>query len=194
MLSQARKVAKKIGIYRDDITALAKMSKVQWERASKKLIKIFRDEGLILEVEVNLTVTDFLDIVIDTTQNVIRPYKKPNNSLQYINTKSSHPPCVIKQLPKSISERLSRNSSNQQIFDEEKITYETALEKAGYSDTKLNYVKQSVKNKKVRKRKIIFFNPPFSIGMFLFYPIIRQSGTNQESPFRVIFIFSIGYS
>ena len=40
------------------------------------------------------------------------PYKKPNDNLLYINTSSSHPPKVIKQLTNFISKRFCENSTN----------------------------------------------------------------------------------
>ena len=49
-----------------------------------------------------------------------RPYKKPNDNLQYIHTSSNHPPNIFKQLPDSIRERLVRNSSNEEIFNRAK--------------------------------------------------------------------------
>ena len=52
-----------------------------------------------------------------------RSYKKANESLLY----SNDPPQVIKQLPTSISERLSNNSSNEEIFNASKYQFETVL-------------------------------------------------------------------
>ena len=92
-----------------------------------------------------------------------RPYKKPNDNLIYIHASSNHPPQIIKQLPYSISERLSTNSSSKEIFDTIKGDYEDALKKCGYKST-LNFTQttKNSKNKRQRKRKIIWFNPPFN--------------------------------
>ena len=59
-------------------------------------------------------------------------YKKPNDQLLYVNTSSNHPPQIIKQLPISISNRLSNNSSNKPAFDMSKGEYEKALRESRY--------------------------------------------------------------
>ena len=62
-----------------------------------------------------------------------------------------------------ISERLSNNSSNEEIFNASKYEYETALKNSGYHQTKLIFSKKEQgKQKRIRKRNIIWFNPPFS--------------------------------
>ena len=55
------------------------------------------------------------------------PYKKTNDSLLYIKKSSTHTPQIIKQLPKIVSDRLSKNSSNEVVFNEFKGEYENAL-------------------------------------------------------------------
>ena len=39
---------------------------------------------------------DFLNITLDLTNDIYKPYKKPNNKTLYVNSKSNHPPTVIK--------------------------------------------------------------------------------------------------
>ena len=91
------------------------------------------------------------------------PYKKANESLLYINTPSNHLPQVIKQLPTSTRERLSNNSSNEEIFNASKYQYETPLKNSGYQKIKLIFSKKEQrKQKRVRNRNVIWFNPPFS--------------------------------
>ena len=63
-----------------------------------------------------------------------KPYKWPNDQLLYVNTFSNHLPQIIKQLPVSISNRLSNNSSNKQVFDMSKNEYEKALRGSGYKN------------------------------------------------------------
>ena len=61
-----------------------------------------------------------------------------------------------------IGKRLSSLSSTRQIFEEEKMPYEEALKQSGYS-TSLSYDENTRQPKmKNRRRKIIWFNPPFS--------------------------------
>ena len=92
-----------------------------------------------------------------------KPYKKPNDQLLYVNTSSNHPPQIIKQLPISISNRLSNNSSNRPAFDMSKSEYEKALRESGYKNVSLIYtVKKDIKQKRNRSHKIIWFNPSFN--------------------------------
>ena len=58
---------------------------------------------------------------------------KPNEKLLYINSSSNHPPQIITQFPNSISEKLLKNSSYQEIFNTAKLEYEDALNKSGYN-------------------------------------------------------------
>ena len=80
---------------------------------------------------------------------------------------SNHPPEILKRLPTSIRELLSKNYSNKQIFDSVKPEYEEALKKSGYQAS-LEYIEAKVDNienntnKIQRKRKIIWFNPLFN--------------------------------
>ena len=73
----------------------------------------------------------------------------------------------IRQIPLSISKRISNNSSSKQIFENAAPYYNNALEKSGYKE-KLTYcpdtnvTNTSNPRKKNRSRKIIWFNPPFS--------------------------------
>ena len=93
------------------------------------------------------------------------PYQKPDNKISYVNVQSNRPPNIIKQLPKTIEQRLSNNSTNETIFNQPARLYEKALSEAGY-DVKLKYnpnkkIKQKQKKQKNRKRNIIWSNPPY---------------------------------
>ena len=44
---------------------------------------------------------------------------------------------IIKQLPRIIGDKLSRNSSNKEVFNTAKTEYEEALERNGYSNISL---------------------------------------------------------
>ena len=93
-----------------------------------------------------------------------QPCKKPKDELKYINFSPNHPPQILKQLTTTISDRLSRNSSSELIFNESKHQREDALRKCGFK-TKLTYTDSAaLTNKKEisRKRNIIWFNPPYN--------------------------------
>ena len=125
-----------------------------------KIIKIFKDIGFSIDIQTNLKEEDFLDVTLNLQNGTYRPYKKANDKLLYIHSSSNHPPQIIKQLPNSISERLSKNSSNQEVFNTAKVEYEDALKKSGYN-VDLKYTNNKSEKPKTRKRNI-WFNPPFS--------------------------------
>ena len=102
-------------------------------------------------------------VTFNLLDGTCKPYKKPNDRLIYVNTSSNHPPQIIKQLPTSISNRLSNNSSNKQVFDMSKGEYEKALRESGYKNVSLIYAdKKDIKQKRNCSRNIILFNPPFN--------------------------------
>ena len=154
----------------------------------KKLCKIFKDNNLRIAVEANKKVTDFLDITLDLHTGSYKPYKKPNDTISYIHCQSNHPPSIIKNLPKGIEIRLSNNSANADIFQEAAKPYNNVLKNNGHkeelkytnkgtiqnkrgetpndsdpkkSEALINNTKENNNNNK-RKRKITWFNPPFS--------------------------------
>ena len=100
----------------------------------KTIIKIFKEIGFSINIQTDLKVKDFLDVTLLNLQNgTYHPYKKPKNKLLYIHSWSNHPPQIIKQFPNSISERLSQNSSNQEIFNTAKVEYEDARKTSDYN-------------------------------------------------------------
>ena len=120
------------GLYRDDrLILLRNLNSEQIDKKRKTIIKIFKDIRFSIDVQTTLKEVDFLDITLNLQNGTYRPYKKVNNKLLYIHSSSNHPPQIIKQLPNSISERLSKNSSNQGIFNTAKVEYEDALKKSG---------------------------------------------------------------
>ena len=153
-----------MGLYRDDgLGILRNASGPQADKARKDLIRIFKDEKLQVTVETNLTATDFLDVTFDLASSKYFPYRKPNNEILYVNKESNHPPSVIKQIPQSINRRISDISCNEYEFDKAKPVYEKALKESGY-DVSMKY-SESVKKTRKRQRKVIWFNPPFSVNV-----------------------------
>jgi len=109
-----------------------------------------------------LKTVDYLDITFDLNSATFKPYNKPNNDPRYINAKSNHPPTVVKQIPNSVSKRISTNSSNHEIFNSAAPTYNNILKNCGYKD-KIEFIpKNTTKNIRNRRRNIIWYNPPFS--------------------------------
>ena len=114
------------------------------DKKRKTIIKIFKGIGFSIDIQTNLKEVDFLDVTLNLQNGTYRPYKKANDKLLYIHSSSNHPPQIIKQLPNSISERLSKNSSNQEVFNRAKVEYKDALKKSDfnvdlkYTDNKRN--------------------------------------------------------
>ena len=127
----------------------------------------FKNAGFKIEIKTNLHIVDFLNVTFNLLNGTYKPYKKPNDQLLYANTSSNHPPQIIKQLPTSISNRLSNNSSNKQVFDMSKDEYEKALRENGYKNVGLIYTsKKDIKQKRIRSRNIIWFNSPFNKNVY----------------------------
>ena len=123
-----------MGLYRDDgLFILRNINKQQTDRVQKKIISIFNNINFKIEFVTNLTEVYFLDVTFNLENNTCSPCKKPNDKLIYIDVSSNHPPQIKKQLTKIISDRLSRNSSNADIFNNTKLEYEEALKKCGHT-------------------------------------------------------------
>ena len=137
------------GLYRvDGLVILRNVNGQQIDRTRKNIIKIFKDVGFSIDIETNSKVVDFLDITFNLNNGIYKPYKKPNGRLLYINKSSSHPPQIINQLLKIISDRLSRNSSNKEVFNTAKGEYEEALKCSGYSNISLSFHQSSASHVK----------------------------------------------
>lgn len=156
-----------LGIYRDDGLILLKNVTARLaEKAKKDLMKDFEKFDLKITATANLKIVNFLDVSLDLSTGKFQPYKKPNDDTLYINTESNHPPTIIKQIPKSISRRISKLSSDQPTFNNAAPTYNDALKHCGYT-TNIEYIPEEEPNPatsqtRKRSRKIIWFNPPYS--------------------------------
>ena len=152
------------GLYRDDgLAILRNVNGQKSERIKKHLQSKFREYGLEIVIECNKAVVDFLDITLNLNDGTFKPYLKPDNTLQYINTQSNHPPNVIRQIPKTIEQRLSNHSSDEAIFNLAKLPYENALKESGYKvNLSYNPTDKEKTPSKHRKRNIIWFNPPYN--------------------------------
>ena len=151
-----------VGLYRDDgLAVLKNASGPAAERARKDIIELFKKYNLKVTTETNLTSTDFLDVYLDLKSGKFRPFHKPNQSPLYIHAESNHPPAILKRVPEMIGRRVSNISCNKSEFERSKPYYENALRRSGF-ERKLMYVSEKEPTKNKRKRKIIWFNPPFS--------------------------------
>ena len=107
-----------IGLYRDDGLAIFKnINTRSGDNVRKKFSEILGNLGLKITVQSNLKVVNYLDVTLDLTTGKYYPYRKPDNNPLYINTNSNHPPSIIRQIPASISTRISGSSCDSDEFN-----------------------------------------------------------------------------
>ena len=167
LLYQLSKIYNKkdIGLYRDDGLAIFKnVGGSKAEKILKDIQKLFKDNQLNITIQCNLKIVNYLDVTFNLSNATYRPFCKTSNEITYINTESNHPPSLLRQIPLSIESRLSKHSSNEEIFKESAQIYQETLKNSGY-DHQLKYQKSinsKIEGTKPRKLKIIWFNPPYS--------------------------------
>ena len=119
-----------VGLYRDDGLIIVKNANgLILDSLRKRIIRVFKNEGLKITIEANLTTTDFLDVTLDLNSGKYSPYRKPNDKPIYVNIKSNHPPTILKQIPSMISTRISKLSCDKDEFLKSKPFYDNILKK-----------------------------------------------------------------
>ena len=164
LLSQLGHLNIDLGLYRDDGLGLSTQRPQQVERTKKFICQIFKNNGLKVTIEANKKVVDFLDVELNLNNGSHRPYLKPNSSLLYVNSKSNHPPSILKNIPVSVNKRLSELSSSEKVFEESVQCYQKALNDSGYTHV-LKFKPPEEKRRRQRQRKIVWYNPPYSKNM-----------------------------
>ena len=76
----------------------------------------------------------------------------------YVNSKSNHPPAVLKNIPLGVNRRLSRFSAKKEVFAPAASAYLELVAKIGYTH-KLTY--EATESSCTQKINITWFNPPF---------------------------------
>ena len=132
LLSQLQRLAMYVGFYRYDGLAITNKPPRAVENMKKEMCRIFKDNGLNITIDANKRVVDFLDITLDLRTGNYKPYKKPNDCINYIHKESNHTPAIINNIPKGIELRLSNNSSDSRLFEEEAKRYNRALKDNGH--------------------------------------------------------------
>jgi len=123
---------------------------------------------LKITIKTNLRIVDFLDVTLNLESGSYKPYSQPNSSPVYINTQSNHPPNIIKRIPSMISERISKISSNKEVFDHAAPFYNNALytsdykSNISYKEPQTDHTTNAVR---YRSRNIIWFNPTYSMNV-----------------------------
>lgn len=150
-----------VGLYRDDGLAVVRsQSGRRLDQIRKQIIEVFKSEGLSITIQSNLSVTDYLDIMLNLNTGKHSPYRKPGANPIYVHAKSNHPPNVIKEIPRMIEKRVSDLSYDEEEFNNAKHIYEEALA-ASEHPSSLTYQPPAQKRKRTRHRPITWFNPPF---------------------------------
>ena len=99
-----------------------------------------------------------------------QPFTKPNHTPMYVNKMSNHPPSILKNIPLSVNDRLSRLSSSKEKFDAAAEPYQKALDESSYNH-QLQFkdlttcLTSEPKRNRTRSRRVTYFNPPFSLNV-----------------------------
>ena len=137
------------------------------EKVKQQVVEVFHQFGLKVKATANARVCNFLDITLDLSNEVHRPYIKPGTHLEYVHVHSNHPRHVTKHAVSETGKRLSLLSSNQEIFDAAKEPFVDALKRAGHKEQIAYDPNKGRKqtNKRSRRRRILWFNPPYCSSM-----------------------------
>ena len=96
--------------------------------------KFIRELDFELTIQCNRKTMNFLDAVLNLEDSSYRPYLKDKNKKNYVNTESNHPLSIVKQLSKSIEQRLSQLSANEEVFKNSIKPFKEAIAKARYKN------------------------------------------------------------
>ena len=88
ILSKLQDINKTIGIYRDDGILTTRSSPRQTQKLAEQISNIFKDHGLKITANANLKIVDFLEVTLDLNTGLYKPFTKPNNTIQYVHSKS----------------------------------------------------------------------------------------------------------
>ena len=149
MLSQLKSICgNSIGLYRDDGLAVSHEPPRSIERIKKRIAQLFADYGLKITIDANKKIVNYLDVTLDL--NTIYACKE------------QPPPSILRRIPESVNQRLSDISSDESVFNKATPPYQAALDKSGYQHTlKFHPRENRRKKRRLRKRKVTWFNPPF---------------------------------
>ena len=126
---------------RTDVCEFENHNGHQNDKVREEMIDLFKQHHLNLQIKCNLNILDYLDITFDLTTGLFKPYNKTKNISRYVTAKSNHVPSILKEIPKSVSKRISSNSCNEQIFNAAAPFFNDILDKCRYSE-KLTFEKE----------------------------------------------------
>ena len=157
-----------VGLYRDDGAVLSRLNPRDTENVKKEICRIMKEQGLSITINANKKAIDFLDVHLDLSTGIYKPFRKANDIPVFVHAQSNHAPAHINNIPENVNKRLNILSCNEEVFMEAKPMYQSALERSGYS-YELKFEKVNIhdlnnndgRQKKSRKRQIFWFNPVF---------------------------------
>ena len=153
-----------IGLYRDDGLAVFKnISGPTAERIKRDITRHLKNHGLNITIQTNMKTVNYLDVTFNLNSRTYYPYRKPTDQPLYINTKSNHPPRIIKQLPDNISRRISNLSCSETEFNKTKPIYENALKSCQLTHPSPTATTAHPHvHGKTDNENIIWYNPPYN--------------------------------
>ena len=85
-----------IGLYRDDgLMYIPNSNGPNTSSIQKKIIRAFKLLGFKIEISSNNKIVNFLDVTLDLSNNIYKPFIKMNQSPSYINVNSNHPKAIV---------------------------------------------------------------------------------------------------
>ena len=102
-----------LGLYRDDGLGVIKATPRKTESIKKDLCIISNNYGLKITIEANKKIVDFLNVTLNLSTRKYQPYSKSNNVPLYVHSESNQPPNILRNIPLSISKRLTEISSDE---------------------------------------------------------------------------------
>jgi len=158
-----QKFGNTFSLYRDDGLGVTNDTAKNIDKIKKSICKIFQQHNLKFTIEANKKVVNYLDINFDISKRTRKPHVKPNSKIVYVNSKSNHPPHIIRNIPQAINNRLSNLSSNEEVFSQTTKIHQEALTKSGYTHSlTLKPTHTTSRPKRGGRQNITWYNPPFS--------------------------------
>ena len=123
----------RIGLCKEDALAIIRCNNNQeLENKRKRTIKIMKDIGLSITIDVGMTRCNFLDITLDLANKCHMPYKRENSSIKYMNRSCNRSMTIKNNLPRMVEERLIRLSTDPNVFNDAKPCYQNALSNSNF--------------------------------------------------------------
>ena len=154
-----------VGIYRDDGLCVSNATPRLTEKLRQQIVKVFQENGLGTTSAANLTQVQFLDVTLDLKNEIYKPYIKPGDKPTYVHSESNHPPSILRNIPLSINKRLSKISANEENFNTAAPLYQSELTRNKYNYTLKFDPTATTNRRQKRTRKVMYFNPPYSINV-----------------------------